>query len=324
MNGPILYGAGTPADWAEKPLLVTRALDLIASRLAVLEAGGHPGSTLTIGDGENATTIKAADELAGDAQDFSIIGSRGSANSDGGKLIFRPGSPQGIGAPGTVELQTEQGTARLTVMGVGTVNINGTLINTSGGITGCPNVGLDDGGYIGNDAQTRLIFNDNVSALFEIDDVDTLLVTATALDGKDVLRLINMAGRRSVYTYGWPSTNTAVNRNLYTTGTSTHGGNDGYIMPRDGSIVSITIHCDINAIVSANIDGRVNKGGTFPGANCVIVAPGVGNNQSATATFAAGTYTFVAGDLLGATRVIDGTSATTDDVNIVIEVEWND
>lgn len=177
--------------------------------------------------------------------------------------------------------------------------------------------------YLSQDGTARIISTDGTKISFLQGSLEQCKIISTGLDGLGTKRLTNWSGMRSIFTYGWPNTNTAIARNLQSAGQANHGGNDGYVMPRAGSIVSVTGHLDLNAIVSANIDMRVNKNGTYPGANAVLVTPIVANGHKWFQTFAVGTHTFVAGDLLGGTRFIDGTSATTDDMNMVMEVEWD-
>lgn len=159
---------------------------------------------------------------------------------------------------------------------------------------------------------------------FEVGGADVLQITPTELDGQSALRLTNFAGLRATFQYGWNTTNTAATRHLYTTGLSVTSGRRGYLMPRAGSIVKITMILDINAINATEINAQIYRNTTLlTNAKALVISPVVANGQKAIATFAVGTHTFAAEDDIGVARVRIGTSATTDDTSVAVEVEYD-
>lgn len=162
--------------------------------------------------------------------------------------------------------------------------------------------------------QTLFIINNGIQGKF-IDG---------GLDGLGDKRLTNWQGRRATFQYGWNTTNTAGTRVQYTTGLSVTSVRRGYEMEKAGSIIAITMIIDINAINGSTIEAQVYKNDlVFTDCVAAVVSPIVANGQVATATFAVGTHTFVAGDDLSMRRVSTGFSRTTDDTSIMMEVEYD-
>lgn len=154
-------------------------------------------------------------------------------------------------------------------------------------------------------------------------DVQTMKIVSTGLDGYGTKRLTNWAGRRGTFCFGWNTTNTGALRILYTSGLAVTAIRRGYLMPRAGSIVKITMIVDINAYAGTEINCQLWKNNVLL-TNCkaVVDTPIVANGQKAIASFAVGTYTFDAEDDLMLARTIIGGLATTDDIGAMLEVEY--
>jgi len=192
------------------------------------------------------------------------------------------------------------------------------------------------GGHIDMNG-TRLIGDADADSWIDwsVDDVEThrlggtdsLDITTALLDGKGQLTLTGFGGRRVLYTGGYRLTSTGVNLLMTTELAIT--GKPGWLMQRAGSIVSLSMVVDINAINASTILAQVYKdtgGGAtlFTGCFSEITTPIVGNGQVTRDTFANGTYTFAAGDVIAIYRRSVGTSRTTDDVVVTMEVEFDD
>lgn len=92
----------------------------------------------------------------------------------------------------------------------------------------------------------------------------------------------------------------------------------GYVAPRAGSLTALSAHLSGNAAGSALIVS-VHKNGTLLHASAIAtIASGEAKGR---ATFATGTYTFVAGDVLDVrVRTSSGWTASTVDLAVALEI----
>lgn len=304
--------------------------DTLVVEIAGLDEVTLTAALLTLGDGAAAYTIRLATELAGNAQDFTISGGLSGANSDGGKLILKPGEGQGLGSDGALEIQTASGVAAITMASGGLLTLNSTFVTTAGAFFGVPSITMDSGGFIGVNTGDAVVFTDNTSAVFTVNSVQALDITPTTLDGNSVLRLTNFAGMREVFSFAWPSSNTGTTRQGYVQGGVTWvttSAKWGIRMPRAGSIIRIDAVMDINVIGTGDkLEARAWLDGAASGFAAELDPVTVANAIQFSATASVGTHTFTQGQVLTGTRVLTGTSpgqVTTDDWNISIEVEYD-
>ncbi len=278
----------------------------------------HDGTDVTI-------SVPAASSADGGDLTFDCSDADGN-NNDGGSFIIIPGAEGGLsGVDGRFVVRNVANAADVFAVGddVGIV-LGATLNANNNTISAVVNMFVNDDGSMGIDANTRMQFLDAESIQWTANSVQGLTLTDLLLDGKGVLRLTGFAGQRMHLPFGWPSANTATSRVCYTAGQAIHGAARGYTMTRAGSIISVTMNVDINAAVSADCVAQVYKNTSiFTDCKATLVGPGVGDGQIAKATFAVGTHTFAADDIIGMRRDRVGTSLQTDDMAFLIEVEFD-
>ena len=259
---------------------------------------------------------------------FVIKGADAISGGAGGTLKFQGGAFQGFGnAAGTVQLATPQGTVRLEVLATGSLNLNSTVISTTGAIQGAPSVQVDDGGIIGVDNNNKWVITAGLLHSWTINGVLAATLSDTSLDGNSVLRLTNFAGHRGIATFGFPNQSTATDKALLTTGNANSSNGGLFIPDRAGSIIGIGAWTDVNVIgTGGDVEFRSFVGNGGASLTVTIESVIVGNQQKATATAAQGTYPFVAGDHLTVRRFLTNGGPgqiTTDDVGCTLLLEYD-
>ncbi len=247
----------------------------------------------------------------------------------GGTLRFQGGLGN-LFASGTVQFATSNAVVRLEVNTDGTLNLNSTIFQTSGAISGVPSISLDDGGLIGVAPNDTWRVIAGTSWVCKVNSVTALTITDTELDGNSVLRLKNFAGMRETFIFGYFATSTVTSQFTYGGPYAQISGNAakrGHWMPRPGSIISVNIVCDVNVVGSGDtLEARIRKNNIETGFDVVLAALTVADGLENENTAALGTHTFVRGDYLQGVRTLTGASpgqVTTDDFKIIVEVEYD-
>lgn len=188
---------------------------------------------------------------------------------------------------------------------LGDVSVGGGL-----GVAGDSNVGGDFnvtgdtfvGGNITSNAEIASTSNANIGG-------DCNVVGDTAIGGDlNVTGTINAAGisNRSVIGPFIGTTSSSMTNSLYPYATSAVGT---YVATRAGSVVGISVMFS-QAILNSTFTVQVSRNGTVI-SNCLIsIAPSDPVTNFRFITFAPGTYTFAAGDLLGLSYTSASVSGT--------------
>jgi hypothetical protein len=131
--------------------------------------------------------------------------------------------------------------------------------------------------------------------------------------------------RRGYFTYSFPSGNSSANLQLWNNRSAISDNTNvrsAYSMVRAGSLTGIATWMDVNVYTSGDINITVYKNGATSMVTFTTGFASVANGLTAEVTYPNGTHTFAAGDQIRVQRELTGT-ATTDDMNITIEVEYD-
>jgi hypothetical protein len=131
--------------------------------------------------------------------------------------------------------------------------------------------------------------------------------------------------RRGYFTFSFPSGNSAANLQLWNNRSAISDNTNvrsAYSMVRAGSLTGIATWMDVNVYTSGDINITVYKNGATSMVTFTTGFASVANGLTAEVTYPNGTHTFAAGDQIRVQRELTGT-ATTDDMNITIEVEYD-
>jgi len=130
---------------------------------------------------------------------------------------------------------------------------------------------------------------------------------------------------RLVYSFGYPSAITGANNQELEPGHRAISGDQaakGHLMPRAGSVLSVAIIVDINISGALDLPFKVRTDDDTDLLTETFVKPGVGNGHKQYNTFASGTHTFSAGEVLCA-RMDVPSGMTTDDIIMDVEVDFD-
>ena len=94
----------------------------------------------------------------------------------------------------------------------------------------------------------------------------------------------------------------------------------GFVAPRAGSLTGLSVNLSV-AAAGSNVIFGVYKNGTIFNAAAIVTLASATSDVKANTTFAEGTYTFAAGDVITVYhRAGSGWTATTSDASVAVEI----
>jgi hypothetical protein len=94
----------------------------------------------------------------------------------------------------------------------------------------------------------------------------------------------------------------------------------GFVAPRAGSLTGLSVNLSV-AAAGSNVIFGVYKNGTIFNAAAIVTLASATSDVKANTTFAEGTYTFAAGDIITVYhRAGSGWTATTSDASVAVEI----